>query len=193
MNPVDHLVYATPDLDGTLRELAARGLRLSPGGPHTGLGTRNHLADLGEGRYLEVIGPDPEQDGPPLTFGIAELTAPRLATWAVRVPDLDRLAAHPVAMSRQRPDGVTLSWRLAFPQDSLHGLVPFLIDWGASEHPSATAAPGARLLRLHGGHPEPEFVRARLTEVGADLDLVRADEPWLAAVIATPSGEVELR
>jgi hypothetical protein len=37
---IDHLVCATPDLDGTVAELGGRSLTLSPGGAHDGLGTR---------------------------------------------------------------------------------------------------------------------------------------------------------
>jgi hypothetical protein len=45
---------------------------------------------LGETRYLEIIGPDPEAtiDGRPVLFGIDALEAPRPVTWAETVADL---------------------------------------------------------------------------------------------------------
>ena len=59
---VDHLVYATPDVEQSVAELEARlGVRASPGGQHLGLGTYNALLALGEACYLEIVGPDPLQ------------------------------------------------------------------------------------------------------------------------------------
>jgi hypothetical protein len=87
---LDHLVYATPDLDASVEELAERlGTDPVPGGAHPGWGTRNALIGLGPGSYLEVIGPDPGQprSDHPRPFLIDELTSARLVTWAYRHPD----------------------------------------------------------------------------------------------------------
>ena len=44
---LDHLVYATPDLDASVEELAERfGADPVPGGAHPGWGTRNALIGL---------------------------------------------------------------------------------------------------------------------------------------------------
>jgi hypothetical protein len=194
---VDHLVYATPDLEVVHR----MGFALEPGGQHVGRGTRNHLAGLGGGAYLEVIGPDPAQPEPaePRPFGIDELTGPRLVAWAVRVGDITevveraRAQGHdpgPVmAMSRRRPDGLLLQWRLTPPEP---GLLPFLIDWGATPHPSESVGQGAELVSLTGFHPDPESVREGLAALGAELD-VEAGGIALVAVLRTPAGEVVLR
>jgi hypothetical protein len=202
---IDHLVHATPDLDATVAELAGRGLVLSPGGAHDGLGTRNALADLGGGAYLEVIGPDPEQPAPaqPRPFGIDGLREPRLVAWAVRVADLDATVAaarsrghDPGAardMARLRGDGVRLAWRLSPPPSAVPEVVPFLIAWGDTEHPSRTAARGARLESFTAAHPDPAGVGERLAALGiADLTVEPAPSPALRAVIETPSGPVEL-
>ncbi|MDQ4115754.1 MAG: VOC family protein [Actinomycetota bacterium] len=184
---LDHLVLATPDLDATCAAVERDGIALVDGGPHVGVGTRNRLAGLGAGCYLEVVGPDPEQPRPgaPRPFGIDRLAAARLVTWAVRVPDLDaaldaaRAAGHDPgparAMSRRRPDGELLAWRLAFPPDDLGGVLPFLIDWGATAHPSGSLPGGSTLDELVLEHPEPERVRAVLAAVGgAEPVTVRA-------------------
>jgi hypothetical protein len=102
---IDHLVYATANLADSVDELNSRfGVALTPGGRHVRFGTRNFLADLGDSRYLEVIGPDPEQPTPdcPRPFGIDNLTGPRLVTWAARVKDLDE------AVRRAQTAGTTL-------------------------------------------------------------------------------------
>ena len=122
---LDHLVYAVPDLDDAVRDFEARsGVRPTPGGRHPGRGTHNALVALGPDRYLEIIAPDPTQPAPaePRAFGLDGLRAPRVATWAAKALDLDarveraRAAGYDpgsvVAMSRERPDGVRLDWRL---------------------------------------------------------------------------------
>ena len=202
---IDHLVYATPDLDLTVAELTRKGLALSPGGAHDGLGTRNALADLGGGAYLEVIGPDPAQPEPaqPRPFGIDGLAAPRLVAWAVRVADLDvavataRSRGHDPGpardMARLRGDGVRLAWRLTPPPAALPEVVPFLIAWGDTEHPSRTAARGARLGSFTAAHPEPAGAGERLAALGiTDFTVVTGPTPTLRAVIETPAGPVEL-
>lgn len=204
---IDHLVYATPDLDATIEELTGRfGLRLSEGGQHLGLGTRNFLADLGERRYLEVVGPDPEQlehEGPRL-FGVDTLTGPRLVTWAGRVDDLDEAHRRALAagqqlgpirsMARDSADGMSIRWRMTPPMADRHygGLVPFLVEWGDSPHPADRAAHGVRLVSLTAYSPDVEGVRQRLDAVGEQLPVEMRAEPGLEAVLDTPAGRVIL-
>ena len=100
--------------------------------------------------YLEIIGPDLDQPSPalPRPFGIDRLTTARVVTWCIRPPDFDRCLAvaiargydpgAPRAMSRRSPDGTILTWRLTpGANDPADGLVPFLIDWGSTAHPTA--------------------------------------------------------
>ena len=182
---LDHLVLATPDLAATVEDFARRtGVTPAPGGVHVGLGTRNRLVALGGASYLEIIGPDPEQAAykGPRPFDVDLLTGPRTVTWAIAPPDLDAAveAARSQgydpgavrAMSRRRPDGTLLEWRLT-DGETAHpsGLVPFLIDWGATIHPSASGLPTTPLLALSASAPEPDEIRPLLTAVGTTLDL----------------------
>lgn len=205
MAVLDHLVYATPDLDATVAALAAAtGVTAAPGGRHEGLGTRNALVGLtGTGGYLEVIGPDPDYAGPnPVTaFGIDSLTQPRLVTWAARVDHLDdaveraRAAGYDpgetLAMTRRRPDGVELAWRLSLPTDEFDGIVPFLIDWGDTPHPSV-GLPALHLSEWRAEHPAPYEVAAALVAVDAKLDLARGAEARVYAVVEGPAGRYRL-
>jgi len=204
---VDHLVYATPDLDlgvSTIEKLF--GIRATPGGQHPGLGTRNALVALGSSTYLEIIGPDPAQPKPagPRRFGIDELKEPRLIGWVAKGTALETLVARArlrgvqigdvMSGSRKRPDGVVLSWRYTDPAVVLeHRLIPYVIDWGASPHPAATAAQGARLIALRAEHPEPSRVEKMLRDLGLDLPVARGPQAALVATIESSKGRVEIR
>ena len=204
---VDHLVWATPDLDEGIRELERlTGVRASPGGKHPSWGTHNALLSLGPGIYLEILAPDPSVPPPARErpFGLDRLDRPRLVTWAAREPDLEnRIVAIAdtgidlgdiLTGGRVRPDGVALRWRLTSPRAMLEaGVVPFLIDWGTSPHPSETAAPGLALVALAIEHPEPDHLRRLLSPFALDLPIHRASAPALVATIDSPRGRLELR
>lgn len=205
MSSLDHLVLATPDLAATVNEVARlTGTRPVPGGVHQGLGTRNFLLGLGEGGYLEIVGPDPEQPAPDRwrPFGIDTLTEARLVTWAVRTEDIDGAVAasreagydpgEPWEMTRQTPDGATLSWRLTLDKEGRHrGPVPFLIAWGSTPHPSANL-PLVPLVGLEAVHPHPESVEGPIAAFGAKLPVKAGNRPSLAATLFGETGLVVL-
>jgi hypothetical protein len=204
---LDHLVYATPDLGvgiATIDKLL--GVRATPGGQHPGLGTRNALVALGTSSYLEIIGPDPEQPKPagPLRFGIDDLKAPRIVTWVAKGTALEQVARAAaergvrlgpiIPGSRRRPDGVVLSWRYTDPNTVVADrIVPFLIDWGTSPHPSASAARGATLVDVRAEHPDAEGVQKMLDALELGLRVQKASVPAIIATIDSPRGRVELR
>lgn len=204
---IDHLVFATPDLERGVSEIEAlTGVCASPGGRHPAWGTHNCLAALGAETYLEIIAPDPAQPEPaaPRPFGLDGLPGSRLASWGVRGDHLERLvraaAGNGVRLgellsgSRIRSDGVVLAWELTSPPTSIEaGLIPFFIDWGSSPHPAGSAASGLSLVGLRAEHPEPAGVARSLAALGADLPVLRASEPALVAVLDSPRGRVELR
>jgi hypothetical protein len=204
---IDHLVYATPDLAAGIQRIEAMlGIRATPGGQHPGEGTRNALVALGPASYLEIIARDPEQPEPgtPRKFGIDNLRAPRLVTWAAKGNDLGPMVVEArrrgvmlgdvIPGSRRTPSGALLSWHITSQRTVIaDGLVPFFIDWGQTPHPAATAATGATLIALRAEHPDPERVRKILDELGFDLPVTRGATPALIATIAGPHGRVELR
>jgi hypothetical protein len=204
---IDHLVYATPDLQIGIFTIEQKlGVKATPGGQHPGLGTRNALVALGPTSYLEIIGPDPDQPKPsgPRRFGIDDLTAPRIVRWVVKSSELDAVKAKAdkagvtlgavASGSRKRPDGVVLSWRYTDPATVVaDGLMPFFIDWGMSPHPALTAAKGATLVQLRAEHPEAPRVQKILDQLGLDLRVSQASAAAIIASIDSPRGRVELR
>jgi len=204
---VYHLVYATTDVEKSVAELEnCLGVRAAPGGQHPGRGTRNSLIALSSSSYLEVVGPDADQATPgvPRWFGIDTIATPRLFTWAVKADSLKDIAEAAVRRgvrlgpvvggSRKRSDGVILSWEFTDPATVVgDGLVPFLIDWGDSPHPAASAPSGPVLASLRGQHTEPAAIERLLAAVGINLPVELGPRPTLIATLRTASGTVELR
>ena len=95
---IDHVIYATADLDAaTARLEAEHGLVATGGGRHDGIGTVNRTVPLGGG-YLEVIAiADAEEaEGAPLGRVFASrirASAEGLMGWAVAVEDASAAAA----------------------------------------------------------------------------------------------------
>lgn len=207
---LDHILYAAPDLDRTMHELARiGGEQPAPGGRHVGMGTRNALLGLGLDTYLELIAPDPEQDGGAFASSIAGLRAPELHAWCVRSDDPDRLATAIEAsgmavtrraMSRSTPDGGKLSWELLFAQDvPWGGAAPFFIAWGETEHPAGRLEGRLRLRQLEVLHPDAAALDAWLgglgltTGPGRSVRTVAAPAQGLRADLTGPRGAFALR
>ncbi len=202
---IDHLVYASPELGPAVEHVAAAlGVRPAYGGQHPGLGTHNALLSLGPRTYLEIIAPDPSQAGPaePLPFGLGELTAPALRAWAVAPAQFDTAVSRSLAagfdygpvVSGHRRDagGLDLRWRMTSSSRVRDGVIPFLIDWGASPHPARGAPAGPMLASFGVLTPEPERVAAQLALLGLEVDIHEAGQPGLQATLATSSGRLML-
>jgi hypothetical protein len=200
---LDHLVYGVEALDEAIERLAEHlGIRPSPGGRHEGMGTHNAILGLDHGTYLELLAPDPSQPerAQARPFGLDGASLPRLVGWAVRTDDIEATVADAaragvdvgpvVAMSRAKPDGTVLHWRLTMPAA---GVLPFLIEWGDAPHPSADAPSGAVLRSFRAEVPDVAATRRALAALGLDLDVSEASEPGLVAVLHCGDLSVELR
>ena len=212
---VDHLVWAVP---GTLEEGIAHFVELTGvtpcvGGVHHGLGTHNALVSLGNGAYFEILARDPNQRSPErLWMGMDAMdgaSAPRMQCWAHAPDDLPSTVAHarrsgydpgePKTFCRPLPDGAgELRWTLAYNHYTSsdlpgEGIVPFLIDWGSSASPAASAPSGCQLIGLRAECVDPAAVSEQLEAVGIDpanLQLLSGPTPRLVATLQTPKGVV---
>lgn len=206
----DHLVVAVPNLARSVEQCHnALGVRPIPGGSHPGLGTANVLLglevpSLGHGAltYLEILGPDPEQDPALAAARLNGITEPRVQRWAVRPNDFDgvvRGAADARApqvdlgevhdMARRTPNGELLEWRLTRRNPlALGGIQPFLIDWKDSPHPAAQEMPRLELERFWVRTPDVEAVRSVLRFFAASIEVQAGPVETLHATLKGPGG-----
>jgi hypothetical protein len=205
---VDHLLLGTADLDAGIDWVEQRtGVRAVVGGVHPGRGTRNALLALSGRQYLEILAPDPAQEG----GGRADLRAlvePRLITWSALSTDIDALAARvkaaglnamgPRPGSRARPDGRLIEWRTlgiesAFASGGIDP-IPFFIQWAAgSPHPSQDSPKGCALVSLAFEHADANRLRDTLSGIGIDATVRDASAPALVATLTTPKGRLVVR
>ncbi len=209
MAELDHLIYASRDVDAgakIIQELT--GATAVAGGPHVGNGTHNALLTFDDRTYFEIIGIDPDQPDPdnPRSFGLDELEQPKLVAYAIHPTgdeSLEDVAATLAAagvepgriasMSRQKPDGELLSWRLTVGGASgvaVDGAYPFAIDWGDSPSPATSLPSMGRLVSLTVSNPDPAVVAAvEALNVGV---VAKQGPAGLVATVETSGGTVEI-
>jgi hypothetical protein len=199
---VDHLVYASPELEPAVEQIASVvGVRPAYGGQHRGLGTHNALLALGPRTYLEIIAPDPGQPEPaePLPFGLGQLTTPALRGWAAAPGNFDEAISRSVGAGydygpvvpgqRRTASGLDLHWRMSTPPSGPGlAIVPFLIDWGSGPHPADNAPAGAVLAQFRLLTPDPAGLTAQLRMLGLDVATEKASLPGLQARLSGPGG-----
>lgn len=208
----DHIVYFVPDLEKAYEQFETNwGVRPKFGGQHVGRGSHNALLSLGNNSYLEIIAPDPAQPTPPAprSFGMDQLTEPRLITWAVGTTDIESAVQHAqtagydpgpiLPSSRLRSDGFLMEWKLTRSAEAAAGttpkgdwLIPFLIDWGNTPHPSKNNPGGCTLQQVKAIHPDPAPIRSMLAALQVDCAVEQGETPQLIAVVDTPNGQIEL-
>jgi Glyoxalase-like domain len=181
---LDHVVYATADLDeAAIRFREEFGLDSSVGGRHERWGTANRIVPLGD-QYLELVAAVDEATAlrNPFGRGILEraLEGGGWYTIAVATDGVDgvasRLGLDVGTGSRTRPDGEVVRWRMAGLEDPRRDpWMPFFLTWDIP----AELYPG----RARAGHG----VRAEgiaWVEVGGDAERLRG---WLGG------GELPIR
>lgn len=204
---IDHLFYACADLQTGMEEIESLlGVRPVAGGRHPFYGTHNALLSLGAGTYLEVIARDPELAEPErgALVDLAPGDPSRLMTWVYRVRDLDsaKLRADEAGLglgdvqagSRANADGSEVRWRLTDPYAlPMSGVIPFLIHWGDTEHPSKVFPVAGHCRRILLKHPDEKRVRQQLSTLKIDAEVEAGDSAAVCAEVDTPQGRVIIR
>lgn len=207
LDRVDHLIYTVPDLETAMDDIEnSLGVRPVIGGRHAAYGTCNALLSLGGQTYLEIMAADRALNRPERgrLFGLDTLESQRLATWVLREERIEALKADATTRglelgelqsgSREKPDGTIVSWKISDPYAlRFGGVVPFLIAWGDTPHPSESIPNGGELSGLRIQHPDPFAVTDALNALGVSFPVEKTPHIGLVATIRVPSGEVELR
>lgn len=211
---LDHIVIAAASLkEGVAYVKRELGVDMPFGGEHVKMGTHNHLMQLGNDVFLEVItiNENAAPPGRPRWYGLDDpytrgclVNQPAVLAWVINTDDLASLMQS-ASYSQGNSELVTrgdLSWLFGLPEDGrllAGGMLPYAIEWHVDKHPSGKMADlNCRLERLEIFHPYPEWIESALQSINA-LELVRVkaipanDSPFLSAVIKTPNGKVQLQ
>src|SRR5882724_11554126 len=145
------------------------------------MGTYNHLLQLGDTVYLEIVALDPEADAPdrPRWFGLDDQNkvrcdwdeGRRLRGWVARTDTMDAIIAGrgDIFGGKVPFPTVNASFDFAIPNDGslpLDGAAPSLIDRRGKPRAMATIVDlGARLRSFTLAHPDPAAVEALYREL----------------------------
>jgi hypothetical protein len=211
MLKLDHLTVIAPTLaEGVAHVRSCLDVDVPFGQRHGYMGTHNHLLQLGDTVYLEIVAVDPDAVGPGRArwFGLDDQKAVkaewdaghRLRGWVARTDKIDV-----VLMGREGIFGkkVSLPWTnpsfdFAIPDDGslpLDGAAPSLIDRRGKPRSMATIADlGARLRSFSLEHNDAAAVSALYAELGIDRPpaVIQGDDLRYRARIETHTGVKEL-
>jgi len=215
---IDHIAVAASSLEAGVAYIEEMlDVSIPKGGEHPAMATHNHLMQLGENLFLEVLAINSEMTAPdsPRWFGLEDpfvrhsiSLKPRLHTWIVNTSDIehvDKLESFDFGKVASLSRG-NLRWKFSVPEDGrllAGGLVPYVMQWdGMSEvgfrHPSQGMMDlGCELVGLELHHPQTTWLESILDSIKAK-DLVTVNElpahtaPYIKAIIRTPTGLKEL-
>jgi hypothetical protein len=199
---IDHAIIGARDIEAVADRLwEQHGLASLPGGRHLGWGTHNRIVPLA-GSYLEIIGVADENEAlrDPMGRWLLAHTATGdpLMAWCCETSDIERLSRRLGLTlergSRERTDGVRLSWRVAG-RDAALGAQPFFIAWDDPEmRPGLLSAPHA--VEVQGiSHVEVGCAAADLegwVEATVPVRALGEGDGLRAVVIATAGGAIRL-
>jgi hypothetical protein len=211
MLQLDHITVVAPNLaEGVAHVRACLDLDVPFGQRHDYMGTHNHLLQLGDTVYLEIVALDPEARAPdrPRWFGLDDQKSVRAAWnrghrlrgWVARTDGIDAVLAGRQAVfgAKVALPVINSSFDFSIPDDGslpLDGAAPSIIDRRGKPRSMATIADlGARLESLVLEHPDPTSVAVLYGELNVYRPpvIVRGPELRYRAQIETTAGLREL-
>ena len=204
--PIDHIVYAVPDLHKAIKALGKKlGVEPVYGGKHQTFGTHNALVGLGKGCYLELLAADQENTDvfPPRWMGVDIISKPTITRWAIVSDDIDEQArklqninpdmGHVQQGMRRKTDGSLLRWKLAMPLPKPEvEVIPFILDWQGSIHPSHDLENTCSIHSFSLGHPNARYMSHALKQAGIEADIQESEQSFIKLQLKTPNGIVDL-
>lgn len=210
---LDHIAIGAASLEQGVAFVQEQfGVDIPKGGEHPLMATHNHVMQLGNSTFVEIIAINTLADHPtrPRWFGLDDPAVrasvsqqPRLLTWVVNTDNLVDLQMQvnvDIGVITPLSRGA-LNWLFAVPDDGRllgNGMLPYVMQWKTDVHPSTNMADlGCRLQALHIYHPYPEWLSSVLEGLEAfELVTVHGLEPntaaFMTAEIETPKGKVVL-
>lgn len=210
---IDHLVIAADTLEqGVAYIKDCFGVDIPYGGAHMKMGTHNHLMQLGDEIFLEIIAINPDLKPPqrPRWFSLDDhfiqqqlKSTPLFVSWVVNTDNIEALLKKGAVsfgevemLSRNQ-----LHWKFALPEDGrllAGGMLPNLIEWQTDTHPAIHMTDcqcSLQALEVH--HPYPAWLGDILLSIDAEelvtiYPLPANTAPYLKAYINTPNGVKEL-
>ena len=158
---------------------------------------------LGNRSYLEIVAPDPDHDGGPWSRSLQQLTKPILLHWVIARSNLGDYVSglsgliggdnEVGSISRQHPTLGKLSWEiLLLPQHDYGCLVPFLIDWKDSTHPTELLEQQCTLRNVRIATPDLPNMMKIASWLAINAEFSEANDPKLEVWIDSPKGVVHL-
>jgi len=202
-NVLDHIVIAAPDFQEALKEFEnMTGIKPSVVGSLRGLGTKSARVGLDKNAYIEIIAPDPKNSGPIGAALARDLEEGTLLPYhyAIRSSEVtemkddyvpNELGWQPdhISMFGASANGAPKKWEMLYLYGhKIGGCVPFYIDWGQCDHPSASIPEVGSLksliVRAPAGHKVHDLLRS---VSGIEVE---EGEPMLEFAFGSPEGTI---
>lgn len=212
---LDHLVIAARTLEEGVHFVHEKfSVDIPKGGEHHNMATHNHVMQLGNDTFLEVIAVAPELEGNPdyvarpRWFGLDEPACqasirdqPRLIAWVVNTDDLESVSSEcSYSLGTVTPvSRGELNWLFALPSDGrllAGGALPYVMQWQTQSHPSQKMADlGVKLKSLTIAHLYPDWLAQQLDQLGVShlVNVLKAEDSagcGLTATFDLPSATV---